>query len=68
MAFQKHGFDLIDNHEEQITENMHLAILELLNNNETIEKEFRCNLNLCEFHIMTKGTKSSSCRVALFND
>lgn len=40
-ALQKHGFDLIENHEEQITENIRLAILELVNDSASIEKELR---------------------------
>jgi YesN/AraC family two-component response regulator len=40
-ALQKHGFDLVDNHEEQLTEGIRLAILELVNDSEGIGKELR---------------------------
>lgn len=40
-ALQSQGFDLIENHEEQITENIRLAILELVNAPEGIENELK---------------------------
>ncbi|MBI3520382.1 MAG: helix-turn-helix domain-containing protein [Bacteroidetes bacterium] len=36
-ALQKHGFDLVNNYEEEITENIRLIILEIVNNEEGID-------------------------------
>lgn len=38
-ALQKHGFDLVDNLQDQIAESIRLAILDLVNDSEGIEKE-----------------------------
>lgn len=43
VALQGHGFELIENYEEIITESIRLAILELVNTPGTLEKEHYAN-------------------------
>ncbi len=43
-ALQKHGFDIVNNYEEEMVENIRLSILELVNGTVGIEKELKFTL------------------------
>lgn len=45
-VLQKHGFDIVNNYEEEIVENIRLSILELVNGTVGIEKELKFTLYL----------------------